>query len=151
MSRRILALSEGLGVSGEALSYADALSRRMEGALVLLMLLPLDLDPARSEASLTRRGEALLTQRLEELALEASAVERHVLAGDPWSELCKFAALHGPFQIVVWASQPDSEGAQTGWSTGQWLVQIREALGCPVITAQRRLGSDSIGGEGRRR
>lgn len=141
MTRRILALSEGLGVSVEALAYADALARRVEGTLVLLLLLPLDLDRARDADALGREGHELLRRRLEELGVDEPAVERHVRAGDPWSELCKFAALNGPFHLAVWVGEPGPADGRASSSGGSWISRIQEGLSCPVVTAQRRQGA----------
>jgi hypothetical protein len=143
MSRKILALSEGFEVDGEALGYAAALARRMEGTLVLLMLLSLDLDPDRDGDSLLRRGKELLRRRLEEISVEATSIERHLRTGDPWSELCKFAALNGPFQMAVWACVSGRSEGRPGWVAGHWAGRIQEGLGCPVVTAQRRQGASS--------
>ena len=138
MSKRILALSTGFELSDEALEYASALTRRLEGALILLMLLPLDIDGDAKGEELGRRGNEMLRQRLDELVIGDNDCEGHVRIGDPWSELCKFAALNGPFQMVVWASDSELTRERATRGGDHWARQIQRGLNCPVVTAKRR-------------
>ncbi len=132
-------LVEGLQASEGAVRYARALARRMGLPLVLLLLLPLDLDPKRDPEPLTRRGKRRVQQWLADGRSDDVPIDWHVRAGDPWSEFCKFAAaMSGGIETVVWASISDRADGRPGWSSGHWAARIREGLQCPVVVAQRR-------------
>ena len=142
MRRGILVLSDELELSDEALGHAAAVTQRTEGTLVLLLLLSPSLRPDRDEEALERSGRELLEQCVLGTLREVERVEAHVRLGDPWSELCKFAALRGPFLTAVWGSRKGLSEWRRGWPSGHWANRIHKLLSCPVVTVRRRWDSD---------
>ncbi len=135
MSTQILVLFEGWSASEEAVRYAHALAQRIDGKLILLLLLHADKPYTKEAAALTTRCQAFLRDQVDGFD-DAVETERHVRIGDPWSEFCKFAATAGRFHMAVWAS---GTGLVNGRPVAShWVSRIQGELGCPVVTAHRR-------------
>ena len=135
MDKHILVLFDGWSMADEALRYAHALAERLHARLHLLLLLPSQ-DPDGT-AALFARGHDALRTLADPIDDHTVDVDRQVRIGDPWSEFCKFVATSARFDMVVWASE-------TGLSNGRpspshWASRIQAEVGCPVVTAQRRL------------
>jgi len=135
MNKQILVLIEGWSVSDEAVRYAHALAQRIEGRLVLLLLLHAHPSSHEAATEVSTRGDVFLRDLIDPFD-DAVAIDPHVRIGDPWSEFCKFVATTDPFHMAVWASETGLVNGRP--SVGHWVSRIQGELGCPLVTAQRR-------------
>jgi len=135
MNKQILVLFEGWSVSDEAIRYAHALAQRIEGKLILLLLLHAH-APSTDDDSLSERCHAFLRAQIDSVDDDTVEIEQHVRIGDPWSEFCKFVAVAERFHMAIWAS---GTGLVNGRPVAShWVSRIQGELGCPVVTAHRR-------------
>jgi nucleotide-binding universal stress UspA family protein len=136
--RRILVLCEGWDVRRAALQYAGALAQRTGSELVLLMLLPISMDPSHDIEALREQSRERLHDQITALAGTPRFAEHHVRVGDPWSELCKYLATSGRFQMVVWAGEHTPSERPSAWPADHWLSRVQRELGFTVIVAKQR-------------
>lgn len=126
MPKRILVIFESETPSPEAIRYASELTRRMDGELVLLQLVRGGTDQDGEARRMARdlRGTGLVT------TFETKD-------GDPRSELIKYMATRPAFLAVVWGG-PDDVILEQGRASAHWLALVRDELGCPLVTMQKK-------------
>jgi len=138
-SNRIAVLFEDLTIRREAIQYAAALAKRLDGGITLLMLLPNEKDTAVGVPNSGERGVRILEREAGHVAGAGIPVRHEVITGEPRSELIKYLATRPPFQAVVWGGgdrKAQPPGASR--STGHWTTAIQDELGCPFLVPARR-------------
>ena len=134
MESRIMVLFESASIRRESLRYSIELAKRMNSNLILLVILSLE---SRRNASngikaIIKRGaqaKASLKKHIETIQNEGISVETTVRIGNPRSELVKYLAETGRFEIIVWGGGPDMMKRKD-----HWLVRMKDVLKCPVVT-----------------
>jgi len=129
-----MVLFDSASIRRESLQYSIELAKRMNSDLILLVILPFE---ERSSAfngikSMIKRGldaQAALKKQIETIQNAGIAVETAVRIGNPRSELVKYLAEAGRFEIVVWGGGPDLMK-----SKDHWLARMKDILECPVVT-----------------
>jgi len=117
-----MVLTESLHICKDALRYSIALAKRLDAALVLLMLLHpesmskslRDMNPV---LALQTRGEEALLQPIEEMESAGVSVESAIRIGDPRSELLKFLAESNRFHSIVWGGDGESIHKKHHWTS----------------------------------
>ena len=134
MRPEIMVLFDSATVRRESLQYAIALAKRTNSDLSLLTILPFAAGKTSSDGirPMIERGlqaEKALKKHAETIRKAGIAAKTTVRIGNPRSELVKYLAESGRFEIIIWGAKPDLMK-----SKDHWLVQMKNTLGCPVVT-----------------
>ncbi len=134
MRSKIMVLFDSASVRRESLQYSIELAKRMNSNLSLLVILPFGVcqtTPIGIEPMIERGAQAkeALKKNIETIKNAGLAAETAVRIGNPRSELVKYLAETSRFEIIVWGSRPDLMKRKD-----HWLVQMKDILGCPVVT-----------------
>jgi hypothetical protein len=134
MRPQIMVLFDSAFIRPESIRYSIELAKRMNSTLTLLVILPFEVNPAASGAiePMIKRGaeaEKSLEEHIEPIKNAGLSVETAVRIGNPKSELLKYVAESGRFEIIIWGATPDLMKKKD-----HWLVQMKNTLECPVIT-----------------
>jgi len=134
MRPQIMALFDSASMRRESLKYSIELAKRMNATLTLLVILPFEVSRNTSNdiEPMIKRGvqaEELLKKHVEPIKNTGLSVETAVRIGNPRSELVKYIAEAGRFEIIVWGAKPDLMKKKD-----HWLVRMKDTLECPVIT-----------------
>ena len=129
-----MALFDSASIRPEALQYSIELAKRMNSDLTLLAILPFEArrnDPNEIEPMIKRglKAKASLKKHVETIQNAGISVETAVRIGNPKSELVKYLAESGRFEIIIWGAKPDLMKKKD-----HWLVGMKNTLECPVIT-----------------
>ena len=133
MVRNIMVLFDSACVRGEALKYSTELAKRIDAALVLLMILPFDVseNTANVIESMIKLGGQVkdtLNRHADTIRNLGIPVETAVRIGNPRSELVKFLAESGKFQTIVWGGKPNLMRRKA-----HWLVHVQDIVKCAVV------------------
>jgi len=134
MKPQIMVLFDAASMRRESLKYSIELAKRMNATLTLLVILPFEVSRNTSNdiEPMIKRGvqaEELLKKHTEPIKNMGLSVETAVRIGNPRSELVKYIAEAGRFEIIVWGARPDLMKKKD-----HWLVRMKDTLECPVIT-----------------
>jgi len=129
-----MVLFDSPSIRPESIRYSIELAKRLNATLTLLVILPFEVRPTASGAiePMIKRGaeaEKALNKHIETIKNAGLAVETAVRLGNPKSELVKFVAESGRFEIIIWGAAPDVMKKRD-----HWLVRMQNTLECPVIT-----------------
>ena len=129
-----MVLFESASIRRESLRYAIELAKRMNSNLILLVILAFEGRRKGSNGveTIIKRGEqakASLENHIKTIQNEGISVETTVRIGNPRSELVKYLAENGRFEIIVWGGGPDMMKRKD-----HWLVRMKDVLKCPVVT-----------------
>ena len=127
-------LFDSASIRRESLRYSIALAKRMNSNLTLLVILPFEVCATSSDGiqPLIKRAvkaKESLNKHIENIKNAGLSVETAVRIGNPRSELVKYVAEAGRFEIIVWGARPDLMK-----SKDHWLVRMKDTLQCPVVT-----------------
>jgi len=133
MEHKIMLLFDSEPVRREALQYALGLAERMDSHLILLGLLPFsdEENPSKEIETTIKRAVQVrktLKKRVASMQNPGRSAEVAVRIGNPRSELVKFLAESGRFEVVVWGGRPDLMK-----NHDCWLAGMKDALGCAVV------------------
>jgi hypothetical protein len=134
MRSKIMALFDSASIRRESLQYSMELAKRMNSILILLVILPFggNKNPFNGIEPMIKRGihaQDKLEKHVEAIRKAGVAVETAVRIGTPRSELVKYLAEAGRFEIIVWGGGPDLIK-----SRDHWLARMKDVLECPVVT-----------------
>ncbi|MGD2097327.1 MAG: universal stress protein [Desulfobacterales bacterium] len=134
MRPKIMVLFDSATIRRESLQYAIALAKRTNSDLSLLVILPFEVGKTASDGirPMLERGlqaKEALKKHAETIRNADIAAETTVRIGNPRSELVKYLAETGRFEIIIWGAKPDLMK-----SKDHWLVQMKTTLGCQVVT-----------------
>ena len=134
MVPQIIVLFDSTLIRRESLQYSIELAKRMNANLTLLVILPFEVSTTASKGIVPMikraiQAKELLKKNIEPIKNAALSVETAVRIGNPKSELVKYIAEAGRFEIIVWGASPDLMKKQ-----GHWLVQMKDTLQCPIVT-----------------
>ena len=142
MKPKILLLFDSATIRRESLQYAIALAKRTNSDLSLLAILPFEVDKTASNGfrPMIERGlqaEASLKKHAETIRKAGIAAETTVRIGNARSELVKYLAESGRFEILIWGARPDLMKRKD-----HWLVRMKNTVGCPVVTPFKKNAAD---------
>ena len=134
MRSQIMVLFDSASIRRESLQYSIELAKRMNSNLTLLVILSFEVCTTASNGiePMMKRGvqaEESLKKQIEIIKNAGLSVETAVRIGNPRSELVKYVAETGRFEIIVWGARPDLMKRKD-----HWLVRMKDTLGCPVVT-----------------
>lgn len=134
MRDRIIVLFDSVSMRRESLQYSIELAKRMNSDLVLLVILTFEgkRNANNRIESLLKRGQqakASLREHTEIIKNAGVSVETDVRIGNPRSELVKYLAEAGRFEIIVWGGKPNLMKKKD-----YWLTRMKDILECPVVT-----------------
>ena len=134
MRSQIMVLFDSASIRRESLQYSIELAKRMNSNLNLLVILPFEINPTASNdiEPMIKRGvqaKESLEKHIETIKNAGVPVETAVRIGNPRSELVKYVAEAGRFEIIVWGARPDLMKKKD-----HWLVRMKDTLECPVVT-----------------
>jgi hypothetical protein len=134
MRPQIMVLFDSASIRPESIRYSMELAKRMNSTLTLLVILPFEVNPSASGSiePMIKRGadaEKSLKKHIEPIKNAGLAVETAVRIGNPKSELVKYVAESGRFEIIIWGAKPELMKKKD-----HWLVRMKNTLECPVIT-----------------
>ena len=134
MKPRIMVLFDSASIRREALRYSIELAKRMKSSLILLMILSFEVCSPNVNAvepmmEIGIEANESLKKHAQIIRNEGIAVETAVRIGNPRSELVKYVAEAGRFEIIVWGATPGLMKKKN-----HWFVQIKNILECPVVT-----------------
>lgn len=134
MHSKIMALFDSASIRRESLQYSIELAKRMNSNLILLLILPFGemTNPFNGIEPMIKRGlnaQEKLEKHVEAIRKAGIPVETAVRIGNPRSELVKYLAEAGRFEIIVWGGGPDLIKRRD-----HWLAKMKDILECPVIT-----------------
>jgi hypothetical protein len=134
MRPQIMVLFDSAFIRPESIRYSIELAKRMNSNLTLLVILPFEASSTASggiEPIIKRGAEAekSLKKHINPIKNAGLAVETAVRIGNPKSELVKYVAESGRFEIIIWGARPDLMKKKD-----HWLVLMKNTLECPVIT-----------------
>jgi hypothetical protein len=134
MRPQIMVLFDSASIRPESIQYSIELAKRMNSNLTLLVILPFEVSPKTSGGikPMIKRGaeaEKSLKRHIEPIKNAGLAVETAVRIGNPKSELVKYVAESGRFEIIIWGAKPELMKKKD-----HWLVRMKNTLECPVIT-----------------
>ena len=129
-----MVLFDSASIRPESIRYSIELAKRLNATLALLVILPFEVRPTASggiEPMIKRGAEAekSLKKHIETIKNAGLAVQTDVRIGNPKSELVKYVAESGRFEIIIWGATPDLMKKKD-----HWLVRMKKTLECPVIT-----------------
>lgn len=148
MRPKIMLLFDSAMIRRESLQYAIALAKRTNSDLSLLAVLPFEVGRKTSNGfrPMIERGlqaEESLEKHAETIRKAGIAAETTVRIGNPRSELVKYLAESGRFNIIIWGARPDLMT-----SKDHWLVKMKNTLECPVVTPfKKNLANMAFGRE----
>jgi len=134
MSSKIMVLYDSASIRRESLQYSIELAKRMNSDLILLVILPFEerRNAFNGLKPMIKRGlhaQTLLKNQIETIQNAGVSVETAVRIGNPRSELVKYLAEAGRFEIIVWGGGPDLMKRKD-----YWLARMKDILECPVVT-----------------
>jgi nucleotide-binding universal stress UspA family protein len=134
MRSRIMVLFDSASIRRESLRYSIELAKRMNSSLILLVILPFEVCRTAADGiePMIERGvqaKESLDKHVESIREAGIPVETAIRIGNPRSELVKYVAEAGRFEVIVWGARPDLMKKKD-----HWLVQMKDILGCPVVT-----------------
>ena len=134
MRDRIIVLFDSESMRRESLQYSIELAKRMNSDLVLLVIISFESGRNASDRieHVLKRGQqakASLRENTENIKNAGISVETAVRIGNPKSELVKYLAEAGRFEIIVWGARPNLMKRKD-----HWLARIKDVLECPVVT-----------------
>ena len=134
MRPQIMVLFDSASIRSESIRYSIELAKRMNSNLTLLVILPFEVSRTASNGiePMIKRGahaKEVLQKHIETIMNAGLSVETAVRIGNPRSELVKYMAEAGRFEIIVWGAKPDLMKKKD-----HWLVQMKNTLECPVVT-----------------
>jgi nucleotide-binding universal stress UspA family protein len=134
MTPQIMVLFDSAAIRPESLRYSIELAKRMNSNLTLLVILPFEVSKTASNGiePMIKRGvqaQESLKNHIEIIRNAGISVEAAVRIGNPKSELLKYVAEAGRFEIIVWGARPDLMKKKD-----HWLVRMQDTLECPVVT-----------------
>ena len=134
MRPQIMVLFDSASIRPESIRYSIGLAKRMNSNLTLLVILPFEVNPTAAggiEPMIKRGAEAekSLKKNIEPIKNAGLSVETAVRIGNPKSELVKYVAESGRFEIIIWGAKPELMKRKD-----HWLVGMKNTLECPVIT-----------------
>lgn len=134
MRTRIMLLLDSASIRRESLQYSIELAKRMNSNLTLLVILPFEVCRTASCGiePMVKRGvhaNELLKKLVETIQRADITVDTAVRIGNPRSELVKYVAETGRFEIIVWGGNPDLMKRKD-----HWLARMKDILECPVVT-----------------
>jgi hypothetical protein len=129
-----MVLFDSASIRPESIRYSMGLAKRMNSTLTLLVILPFEISAKASggiEPMIKRGAEAekSLKKHMEPIKNAGLAVQTAVRIGNPKSELVKYVAESGRFEIIIWGAKPELMKKKD-----HWLVRMKNTLECPVIT-----------------
>jgi len=129
-----MVLFDSAFIRPESIRYSIELAKRMNSNLTLLVILSFEASSTASggiEPIIKRGAEAekSLKKHIKPIKNAGLAVETAVRIGNPKSELVKYVAESGRFEIIIWGARPDLMKKKD-----HWLVRMKNTLECPVIT-----------------
>jgi hypothetical protein len=143
MPGHVLLLLDSIAIREEAIHYAIELAARTDGALVLLIALPVE-AAARVSSGSDWAGELAAAVQAElgshETAARAAGVALAAVlrVGDQPSEVLKYLAGANDVRTVVWGGAPDAMGRNGQTRSTHWLSRIERAVDCPLVVPRRR-------------
>ena len=137
MSKQVMVLFDSLMVRSEAFQYAIELAKRMDYALVVLILIDHDNGDARESGVLYSRAREALRGPLESAKNEGIDVDAEVRLRDPSSELLKYCAVSRSIQIMVWGGS--LEVIHPKGNKSHWFTLTKDKVGCPVVVPSMKL------------
>ena len=147
MTRKIMVLSDSLYMRSEAIRYAIELAKRLDAALVLLLLLPFELTEKSMGSidavlNLQAKAKDAIKQPIVDIEKAGIYFETVVRTGNPRSELLKFLAEWGRFHSIVWGGEPDTVN-----KTAHWISHLEADVKCAVLVPfiKNQNGSRSSG------
>ena len=134
MRSQIMVLFDSAAIRRESLQYSIELAKRMNSNLILLVILPFEVNSTASNdiEPMIKRGvqaKESLEKHIGTIKNAGVSVETDVRIGNPRSELVKYVAEAGRFEIIVWGASPDLMKKKD-----HWLVRMKDTLECPVVT-----------------
>jgi len=134
MKSQIMVLFDSAAIRRESLQYSIELAKRMNSNLTLLVILPFEVSRTASNGikPMIKRGvqaKESLKKHIETIENAGLSVETAVRIGNPRSELVKYVAESGRFEIIIWGARPDLMKRKD-----HWLVRMKDTLECPVVT-----------------
>ena len=134
MRPQIMVLFDSASIRSESIRYSIELAKRLDATLTLLVILPFEVNPTSSggiEPMIKRGAEAeqSLKKNIEPIENAGLSVKTAVRIGNPKSELLKYAAESGRFEIIIWGARPDLMKKKD-----HWLVRMKDTMECPIIT-----------------
>jgi nucleotide-binding universal stress UspA family protein len=134
MKSKIMVLFNSATIRREALQYSIELAKRMKSALILLMILSFEIcspnvNDVEPIMEMGMEAEESLKKHVQIIRDEGIPVETAVRIGNPRSELVKYVAEAGRFEIIVWGATPGLIKKKN-----HWFVQMKDILECPVVT-----------------
>lgn len=137
MSGKVMVLFDSLSVREEAVQYSIELAKRMDYALVILVLLALDSEDVKYANDFEVRAREALEGPLMSAGQAGIPVEAEIRMGDPASELMKFlAGSRSVDTIIIWGGFRDV--GTTRLNKAHWLTRMKDVLECPVVVPSRK-------------
>ena len=134
MKPQIMLLFDSATLRRESFQYSIELAKRMNSNLTLLVILPFEACTTVSNGikPMIKRGlqaQESLKKHIKLIKNAGISVETAIRIGNPRSELLKYVAEAGRFEIIVWGARPDLMKKKD-----HWLARIQDTLECPVVT-----------------
>ena len=134
MISQIMVLFDSASIRRESLRYSIELAKRMNSNLTLLVILPFNVGTTASNSiepmiKLGLQAKESLKRNIEVIKNADLSVETAIRIGNPRSELVKYIAEAGRFETIVWGARPELMKRKD-----HWLVRMKDALECPVVT-----------------
>ena len=133
MSSKALVLFDSMYVREEVVQYSIELAKRMDYALVILILLALDSEDAKYANDFEMRARETLEGPMMSAGQADIPVEAEIRMGDPASELMKFLAGSRSVDTIIWGGIRDVR-----LNKGHWLTRMKDMLDCPVVVPSRK-------------
>ena len=134
MRSQIMVLFDSAAIRPESLQYSIELAKRINSNLTLLVILPFEVSRTASKGiePMIKRGaqaEESLKKHIQTIKDAGLSVETAVRIGNPKSELVKYVAEAGRFEVIVWGARADLMKKKD-----HWLVRMKDTMECPVVT-----------------
>lgn len=133
MGEKIIVLFDSFSMRADAIQYAIALAKRMDSALVFLVLLSLDSSELSCDggSNLETRAREVLLDQMKSARQEGVIVDAEIRMGDPLSELMKFLAESRSIQALVWGGPHGM--ARSRRRESHWFPKIKDLVEFPVV------------------
>ena len=133
MAYKIMVLFDSPFIRTEAVQYSMELAKRMDAALVLVVLLPFEMPEKTSDEieailQLGTRAKEALKQHIKLIENAGIPVEAAVRIGNPRSELVKFMAESERFQTIVWGGKSNPIDKKN-----HWMANLKDVVKCTVL------------------
>ena len=120
-------------IRSEAVQYSIELAKRMDAALVMVVLLPFEMsekppDEIKAILQIGNRAKEALAQHINLIENAGIPAEAAVRIGNPRSELVKFMAESERFQTIVWGGKSDPIEKKN-----HWMVNLKDVVKCTVL------------------